>query len=92
MALPTVDVGSGPQAAGRLIYKQGLDVGADLFAGYTKRRFIHCNVSATYRIYTPDNQYNDRYLTKGMTYGFESVKITTTGDAPVGDGDLTVEA
>ena len=52
---------------------------------------IHCNVAGTYRIYDVYNKYVDRYLAKGLPYpGGFITKITTTGDAAIDVGDITV--
>ena len=55
-------------------------------------QIIHCNVSDTYRLWTTNSNYSDEYLAKGLPYPeFTNViRITTTANAVVDAGDLSV--
>jgi len=66
------------------------EMGTDYFK--FRPKYLHPNTSATYRIYSGNNNsYVDMYLYKGLQYEAEGInKITTTGDAAITAGDLTL--
>jgi len=55
-------------------------------------RAIHVSTAATYRIYFSSDSASsfDLYLNDGATYPYSIVKITTTGDAALSSGDVTL--
>ena len=55
-------------------------------------RAIHVSTAATYRIYFSSDVASpfDLYLNDGATYPYSIVKITTTGDAALSSGQVTL--